>query len=904
MTTIRQRPAAMAASDDDRYGNMEDDERDENDGGGVDLRYNSKSSFFKNFCARLFRSPLLWLRVHPRGPRTTNNNRIRRTCLIAMQAFLLLLLLFITVFAIAIQFHRDALLGRSSTDGINIGGGDLGKRFDNSVRTALFWYRQRSVDAEFRRRHRSAATAFPSDVAEELWLRKVAEGETNKAGVPVLTESRYRHVTDAAAARRDRRLEVEERMLQHDGRCPIQSNSPLPILLQPEVGDWYRPLRWWTAATTQDDESRDLNHDRRILSFDMADIDQFMYQHHNDDTVDIEEAVATLWDFYQERLGSQQQRVEFWGLCAVYFYGGIFVSPSVRSNEALDALLNDKKPRHPYTDEKSALASHKESCHGDSLLWFQQQDGRLSLVASNEPRNPRLGCLLALLKEQGALADSKGTNVDKDWTLNDALLIWVEAVLNSSVFIQQCQQSLRSSQRQSELDDAGLLDKGTTTEGSGRAQPKNFTKENGFKNSQSRRFSVEIREDRNTPPLSSPLPKRPWSRRLPGELGCTPSWWCHRCLRLPFFGTFSSCRRLCSCYADHVCPSMQQKVDGSLPQLWQQDQQEIVIRVQVYEFPNSTEKRIPRIIHQTWFEELTTTEYPHLQRLQHSWKAASGWDYRFYTDDDARRYIQSNFPGRFLIAYDAIAVPAFRADFFRLCVLAIDGGVYADIDVQLDANLDSFIPQNLSFFVPRDTNIDSWPSSNYCAWNGLMGASPGHPIVLQGLQDLVNRALHRQDYLDIENDLCRAHYGPNLEVWKLRCSPMLLLTGPCALGMSLNRALGKPPLKSLDIGWQHHKGTKHDGGYDWGDVLLLLLDRYDMGELRFTDVERNIILASTNQDRISTRPLSEQRNDSTTTSNVALHYSNFESDIVGMRAYIDGFAYNERVLLEIEHSYA
>lgn len=275
-----------------------------------------------------------------------------------------------------------------------------------------------------------------------------------------------------------------------------------------------------------------------------------------------------------------------------------------------------------------------------------------------------------------------------------------------------------------------------------------------------------------------------------------------------------------------------------------------------------------------------------------------GWKYQFYTDEAARDFVRQNFPDVFLDAYDAIQVPAFKADFFRLCVLAMHGGVYADIDVMLDINLDYFISSNLSFFAPRDVNIDMLPNSNYCVWNGLLGSSPGHPIVVKALEDLVNRALQRQDYLDIESELC--HRDVSTEVWKLRCSPMLILTGPCALGISLSDAIGvKKPLDGLALGWLRtdNLSSKHyPPDYEWGDVLVLLLDRYDLAELRFTDIGRNLLVASTNQDRIATRPVHDSVSEHK-------HYSNFESDVVGERAYLDDQISGASVSLRIKHIY-
>jgi len=326
------------------------------------------------------------------------------------------------------------------------------------------------------------------------------------------------------------------------------------------------------------------------------------------------------------------------------------------------------------------------------------------------------------------------------------------------------------------------------------------------------------------------------------------------------------------------------------------------VEVTVKETRNSHQKRIPRIIHQTWFEALTTARYPHLQRLQHSWKA-SGWDYRFYTDDDCNDFIKKHYPERFVDAYDALLPGAFKADFFRLLVLFKHGGVYADIDVQLDADLDSFITKDLSFFVPRDVPLDYWPDSNYCLWNGLLGSAPGNPIIAKAIEDVVTTVLNRVDYYDIEGGLCSQ--DASAEIWKLRTLPILILTGPCALGMSLNAALGSDSLlKGHDLGWLRtiniSAGHEPPDHY-WGNALTLLADRYDLGELRFTDIDRNLLIASTNQDMIATSPIDVDMEQPKKT---LVHYSKSESDIVGeFGTYKNDLSANEQVRLLITHEY-
>jgi hypothetical protein len=110
---------------------------------------------------------------------------------------------------------------------------------------------------------------------------------------------------------------------------------------------------------------------------------------------------------------------------------------------------------------------------------------------------------------------------------------------------------------------------------------------------------------------------------------------------------------------------------------------------------------IPRIIHQTWFEELSQEFYPKLSRLQASFRY-SGWEYRFYTDEESASFLSKHFPSEVRDAYDTLLPGAYKADLFRYCVLLIHGGLYADIDILLESNLDFVIKPSVGFMVPYD----------------------------------------------------------------------------------------------------------------------------------------------------------------------------------------------------------
>ena len=119
-------------------------------------------------------------------------------------------------------------------------------------------------------------------------------------------------------------------------------------------------------------------------------------------------------------------------------------------------------------------------------------------------------------------------------------------------------------------------------------------------------------------------------------------------------------------------------------------------------FQRDETRLIPRILHQTYFEKVGPVKYPNFSRLIRSWQQ-HGWDYRFYEDMDAAKFIEMHFPAEVLYAFESLNPGAFKADLFRLCVLFIEGGVYVDVDVMASSKLDTIIQPDIGFMSPLDT---------------------------------------------------------------------------------------------------------------------------------------------------------------------------------------------------------
>lgn len=98
----------------------------------------------------------------------------------------------------------------------------------------------------------------------------------------------------------------------------------------------------------------------------------------------------------------------------------------------------------------------------------------------------------------------------------------------------------------------------------------------------------------------------------------------------------------------------------------------------------------------------------------------------------------------------------------------------------------------------------------------------GHPFVIRAVERLVNLILERADLYDMERAVCR-RVGREMENWKVRAEPLLLASGPCALGVAVNDAIGRESLAKLDIGWIPSDVIQDETGQDHGDSLILVV---------------------------------------------------------------------------------
>lgn len=310
---------------------------------------------------------------------------------------------------------------------------------------------------------------------------------------------------------------------------------------------------------------------------------------------------------------------------------------------------------------------------------------------------------------------------------------------------------------------------------------------------------------------------------------------CHKCLKK--MGSCEDCLNECPCYCQTLChirPPPKVVVEE-----W---------RVKLPQYRKDPSRLIPRIIHQTWYETVTKENYPNMSRLIESFKQI-GWEYQFYNDEHAAQFLRNHFPPQVLEAYESIIPGAFKADLFRYCVLLIQGGVYADMDVLLESNLDDLLTNDIGFMVPID-EPGSKVGHRSCLWNGFLAVAPGHPFLAKTIELVVNNVRNRFTGVDIDDMLC-----PNPQLSVSHSVDTLFICGPCILGAGMNAILGHHMQSEWEIGdvniWsnvgkQENSIPPDDVRFQIpGRTIILNQNKQDMGAHRFTWLERNLMVAAT-----------------------------------------------------------
>eukprot|EP00929_Paragymnodinium_shiwhaense_P066648 TRINITY_DN33454_c0_g1_i3.p1 TRINITY_DN33454_c0_g1~~TRINITY_DN33454_c0_g1_i3.p1 ORF type:complete len:848 (-),score=177.82 TRINITY_DN33454_c0_g1_i3:119-2662(-) len=146
--------------------------------------------------------------------------------------------------------------------------------------------------------------------------------------------------------------------------------------------------------------------------------------------------------------------------------------------------------------------------------------------------------------------------------------------------------------------------------------------------------------------------------------------------------------------------------------------------------------RIPCVIHQTWKTGAVPAKYAHhmatWRQLHPHWRA------EFWNDQRGRELVAKHFP-KYLRSFEAMSGIK-KADVMRVVILYIEGGVYADIDVEavkpLDPLLAAAAQARAGVLLGEENFVHAVLLERRSTWlvsNAVMASAKGHPFWLEVL---------------------------------------------------------------------------------------------------------------------------------------------------------------------------
>lgn len=137
--------------------------------------------------------------------------------------------------------------------------------------------------------------------------------------------------------------------------------------------------------------------------------------------------------------------------------------------------------------------------------------------------------------------------------------------------------------------------------------------------------------------------------------------------------------------------------------------------------------KIPRIIHQIFFQGKAAAPKSYRRYHQTVLKNHSNWQHYFWDETNSRNFLEEKYPW-FLATYDSYPYMIQRCDAIRYFLLDHYGGFYIDMDVECLKPLDNLL-EDFELVLSKLIDFN----------NAIIGSIPNHPLWLQVFDELQQR---------------------------------------------------------------------------------------------------------------------------------------------------------------------
>jgi mannosyltransferase OCH1-like enzyme len=185
---------------------------------------------------------------------------------------------------------------------------------------------------------------------------------------------------------------------------------------------------------------------------------------------------------------------------------------------------------------------------------------------------------------------------------------------------------------------------------------------------------------------------------------------------------------------------------------------------------------IPKIIIQTTYNR-DIGDILHYNSILSYIELNPEYEYKIFDNNDSRLFIKNNFNEYTLIAYDLIIPGAFKADFFRYCILYITGGCYFDCKSILRIPLRNIIEHNDNFLLCKDVQE--------AYYNAVMLSSPKNELLLKTINMCIDNIYNFYKKYNLKKNLYDKAYT------------MFSFTGPILIYNSVKNNINNNNIKFI-----------------------------------------------------------------------------------------------------------
>ena len=151
---------------------------------------------------------------------------------------------------------------------------------------------------------------------------------------------------------------------------------------------------------------------------------------------------------------------------------------------------------------------------------------------------------------------------------------------------------------------------------------------------------------------------------------------------------------------------------------------------------------IPKIIYRSW---KTHNFHPKIEKfINRMLNKNPDYEQVIYTDEQVQDYVKSNYDTEIYKAFDSLNIMTAKVDFWRYLILFKNGGIYLDIDSQINSKISDFLEDDDEALITAETNPEL-----FVQW--ALFFIKEHPILEKVIENTTENIIKNKHPNDIAN---------------------------------------------------------------------------------------------------------------------------------------------------------